>query len=74
MAIGMLILYLVITFIRNTAEPKLVGGQIGLHPLATLIFMYLGLKFMGFLGMFLFPVSLAVFISVKRGKEVTSNS
>lgn len=67
MAIGMLILYLVITFIRNTVEPKLVGEQIGLHPLATLIFMYLGLKFMGFLGMFLFPVTLAVFISMKHG-------
>ncbi|MBQ7776651.1 MAG: sporulation integral membrane protein YtvI [Lachnospiraceae bacterium] len=70
MAIGMLVLYLVITFVRNTIEPKLVGGQIGLHPLATLIFMYLGLKFLGFLGMFLFPVTLAVFVSMKQGKEV----
>lgn len=74
MAVGMLILYLVITFIRNTVEPKLVGEQIGLHPLATLIFMYLGLKFLGFLGMFLFPVTLAVFVSMKRGKEIKSDS
>lgn len=72
MTIGMLILYLAITFIRNTVEPKLVGEQIGLHPLATLIFMYLGLKFMGFLGMFLFPVTLAVFVSMKRGKKLNS--
>ena len=35
LGVGMLILYLVIAFIRNTAEPKLVGKQIGLHPLAT---------------------------------------
>lgn len=69
MGIGMLILYLVITFIRNTAEPKLVGKQIGLHPLATMIFMYLGLKFLGFLGMFLFPVTLAVFVNMKQGGE-----
>ncbi len=69
MAVGMIILYLVIAFIRNTVEPKLVGKQIGLHPLATLIFMYLGLRFLGFVGMFLFPVSLAVIISMKRGKE-----
>ncbi len=74
MAIGMLILYLIITFIRNTVEPKLVGEQIGLHPLATLIFMYLGLKFLGFLGMFLFPVTLAVFVGMKRGKNITSDS
>lgn len=69
LAIGMLVLYLVITFIRNTIEPKLVGQQIGLHPLATLIFMYLGLRFLGFLGMFLFPVSLAVLVSIHREKE-----
>ena len=70
LGIGILILYLVITFIRNTAEPKLVGKQIGLHPLATLIFMYLGLRFMGFLGMFLFPVTLAVFVNMKHGKDI----
>ena len=69
MAIGMLVLYLVIAFIRNTVEPKLVGEQIGLHPLATLIFMYLGLRFLGFLGMFLFPVTLAVIVGMKRGKQ-----
>lgn len=69
MGIGMLVLYLIITFIRNTAEPKLVGKQIGLHPLATLIFMYLGLRFLGFFGMFLFPVTLAVLVSMKNSKD-----
>ena len=68
LGIGMLLLYLVITFIRNTAEPKLVGKQIGLHPLATLIFMYLGLRFLGFLGLFLFPVTLAVLVNMKQEK------
>ncbi len=68
MGIGMLLLYLVITFIRNTAEPRLVGKQIGLHPLATLIFMYLGLRFLGFLGMFLFPVTLTVLVNMKQNK------
>lgn len=74
MAIGMLILYLVITFIRNIAEPKLVGQQIGLHPLATLIFMYLGLKFLGFIGMFLFPVTLAVIVSMRRSKKESDHT
>lgn len=69
-AIGMILLYLVITFVRQTAEPKLVGKQIGLHPLATLIFMYLGLRVMGFFGMFLFPVTLAVLINMKREEKV----
>lgn len=74
LAIGMLVLYLVISFVRNTAEPKLVGGQIGLHPLATLIFMYLGLRFLGFLGMFLFPVTVAVLVGMNREKERKNNN
>ena len=43
MGIGMFVLYLIITVIRNTLEPKLVGKQIGLHPLATMISLYVGL-------------------------------
>lgn len=74
LATGIFVLYLVIAFVRNTVEPKLVGEQIGLHPLATLIFMYLGLEFLGFLGMFLFPVTLAVFVSMKRGKDMLNDS
>lgn len=74
MGIGILVLYLIITFIRNVAEPKLVGKQIGLHPLATLIFMYLGLKLLGFLGMFLFPVTLAVYVNMKFDKTEEKDS
>ncbi len=40
--LGLLILYVVITAIRNILEPKIVGKQIGLHPLATLISMFVG--------------------------------
>ena len=36
MGIGMFVLYIIITIIRNTLEPKIVGKQIGLHPLATM--------------------------------------
>ena len=66
MGIGMFVLYLIITIIRNTMEPKLVGKQIGLHPLATMISLYVGLKIMGFWGMLIFPTSLAVLSSMKK--------
>ncbi len=55
-ALCMIILYIVITVVRNIVEPKIVGYHIGLHPLVTLICMYVGLKTIGFLGMFLFPI------------------
>ncbi len=67
-AIGILLLYLVITFIRQTLEPKIVGKQIGLHPLATLIAMLLGLKLFGLIGMLGIPVLLAVTMAMYRTK------
>ncbi len=54
--IGMFILYIVITAVRQTIEPKIVGGQIGLHPIITLVLMYVGAKLMGVLGLLLLPV------------------
>lgn len=66
MGIGMFVLYLVITVIRNTMEPKLVGKQIGLHPLATMISLYVGLKVIGFWGMLVFPTALVVLSSMKK--------
>lgn len=66
MAIGIAVLYLVITAVRNTLEPRLVGNQIGLHPLATLIAMILGLRLMGLLGMILFPISLVAATNLRK--------
>lgn len=54
--IGMLILYIVITCVRQVIEPKIVGQQIGLHPLITLILMFVGAQLMGVLGLLLLPI------------------
>ncbi|MDF2611951.1 MAG: putative rane protein, partial [Lachnospiraceae bacterium] len=40
--IGMLVIYIVITVVRQSIEPKIVGQQIGLHPIVTLILMFVG--------------------------------
>lgn len=37
---GLLLLYAVVTVVRMWLEPRIVGGRIGLHPLATLTAMY----------------------------------
>ena len=65
LGIGLLVLYIAITVIRNIVEPKLVGNQIGLHPLATLISMFVGLQIFGLLGLFLFPVTLSILVQFK---------
>lgn len=53
---GLLILYGVSLIVRQLVEPKIVGNSIGLHPLATLAAVYLGIKFTGFLGIFIGPI------------------
>ncbi|HCR40588.1 MAG TPA: sporulation integral membrane protein YtvI, partial [Lachnospiraceae bacterium] len=40
--VGILLLYLFVTAVRQTIEPKIVGKQIGLHPIVTLVLMYVG--------------------------------
>ncbi|HHT88851.1 MAG TPA: sporulation integral membrane protein YtvI [Clostridiales bacterium] len=54
--IGMFVLYIIITAVRQAIEPKIVGEQIGLHPIMTLILMYVGAQLMGVLGLLLLPV------------------
>jgi len=55
-AVGMLVLYLVVWCVRQFLEPKIVGEQIGLHPIVTLISMFIGVTFFGFLGLFMLPL------------------
>ena len=54
--VGLLILYAVITVIRQYIEPKIVGDSLGVNPLVTLAGLYFGLKLFGFMGMFIFPI------------------
>jgi sporulation integral membrane protein YtvI len=50
--------FAVILLVRSVLEPKLVGGQLGLPPLAALIAMYVGFCAAGVSGMVLFPIGL----------------
>ncbi len=69
LAIGILLLYLFILIVRNMLEPKIVGKQIGLHPLATLAAMFLGLSLIGVVGMLIFPVALTVIFNLKSNEK-----
>ncbi len=54
--LGMLILWGVITLVRNCIQAKLLGDQLGLPPLLTLMFIYIGWCAAGVWGMILFPM------------------
>lgn len=61
LALGLIVLYAVILIVRQIAEPRIVGGSIGLHPLLTLAAMYIGFRLFGVAGMLLSPaVALAL--------------
>lgn len=60
MGLKLLVIYLVITVIRNIIEPKIVGSQLGLHPVVTLSSMFVGAQFFGVIGLFGFPIVLSL--------------
>lgn len=64
LALGLGVLYLVVTLTRQALEPKIVSTQIGIHPLLTLSFMYLGIKTIGFLGIILGPITIIIINTV----------
>ncbi|MDO4539991.1 MAG: sporulation integral membrane protein YtvI [Syntrophomonadaceae bacterium] len=64
MAIGLAVLYVIISAVRQFLEPKVVGDNIGLHPLATLIALYVGLRLGGAVGMLLGPVVIVVVVAL----------
>lgn len=54
--VGLLIIYAVIAGVRQLIEPKILSENIGIHPLATIASMYIGVKVMGGWGIVLGPV------------------
>lgn len=58
LAIGLLVIYAVISVIRQYIEPKIVGSTLGVHPIVTLAGLYFGLKLFGFIGMFVVPLTI----------------
>jgi predicted PurR-regulated permease PerM len=71
MGIGLLILYVIIFVIRQFIEPKIVGDQLGLNPLLTLVSMYLGfLIFRSVIGLIIAPIIVTVLADLQRKKKI----
>ena len=58
-SIGLICIYGVCFLTRTVLEPRLVGRHLGLDPLVTLTFLYLGYRFWGIFGMLLAPMLVA---------------
>ncbi len=66
----LMIVYLAVMITRNFAEPKIVGRQVGIPPIVSLILLFLGLKLFGFIGMLFSILSLIVIINLYKEKII----
>jgi predicted PurR-regulated permease PerM len=75
LGIGLAVLFLIVVILRNFLEPKIIGKQVGINSLFTLATMFLGLKVLGILGLFLFPIIFIVTVQYYKNemKEELSN-
>jgi len=71
MAIGLGVIYGIITITRQVLQPKILGAQMGAHPLASLMSIFIGLRIFGLLGLIIGPSLLMVFIAVRERSDAT---
>lgn len=64
LGIAIIVLWIIMSVVRQFLEPKIVSGKIGIHPIFTLIAMYTGFKVIGVMGMLVGPIVLIILKSI----------
>lgn len=70
---ALLIIQALVFIIRQLAEPRVVSNQIGIHPILTLISVYIGLKYFGFIGVLLAPMIMLIIVNLYVSYKETHN-
>ena len=65
----LLLIYGIVTVVRNYVEPKIVGAQLGLHPIVSLVSMFIGVRLFGIWGLFGLPVGISFLWKERKEKE-----
>lgn len=68
-SVGLLCIYGTAFLTRTVLEPRLVGQHLGIDPLVTLVFLYLGYQFWGLLGMLVAPMLVAAITAAGQGSR-----
>lgn len=66
LAIGLLVIYGYTFVVRTALEPRFIGRSLNLDPLLTLVCIYIGFRFWGFLGLVFTPILASALISALR--------
>lgn len=64
--IALLVIWGVIALFRRIGEPKVLGDQVGLHPIVSLFAIFLGMKVGGIVGMIFGPVLVLTVLNIIR--------
>ncbi len=71
--VGILVLFGVITVVRQLLEPRLLGADSGAHPLLILFSLYAGARLFGAVGLIFFPVFTLLLYSLFFTEKETAN-
>ena len=63
-------LYGIIAVVRQMLEPHVVGKQIGLYPLVTLLCMFVGMYLFGFWGLFGMPILVTLLVQLNADGDI----
>lgn len=66
LGIKIIIVFLVISTLKEIIQPKILGGFVGLHPLLSVVSISAGFLYMGITGAFLFPLFLCLYIEMEK--------
>ncbi len=69
-AVILMIIYGTILLVRQIVEPKILGREIGIHPLMTLVSIYVGLKLFGVVGLILGPIVAVVINTLLKSRQL----
>ena len=64
--LGLLVSWGLVCLVRSCTQAKLLGDQIGLDPLTSLLSVYVGWRVCGVWGMLLFPILAMILIQLNR--------
>ncbi len=67
LALGLLGIYAAAVLTRSTLEPRLIGKELGLDPLVTLLAMYAGYRLWGIIGMLFSPLLVITLTQLATG-------
>jgi sporulation integral membrane protein YtvI len=65
LAIGLIIMFVLLTVIRRIIEPKILGSSLGISALAALISLYLGFQLLGFIGLIVGPALVIIYEALR---------